>query len=78
MASIRRQSRRRVDTRDTVAQAWDAGSPPPPEAADPGRHADVIGIVFFRWCERKPAWHGHHPHLADWLAVIGHPEIACS
>ena len=72
MASIRRQSRRRVDTRDTVEQAWDAGSPPPPEAADPGRRDDVQACVFFRWADVRPAWgSGHHPHLSDWLAALG-------
>ena len=71
MATIRRASRRRLDSGNSIEQAWDLGAPPPPEAHDPASRDTLIGAIFFRWAERRPQWVGeHHPHLRDWLAAL--------
>lgn len=70
MSTVRRLSRRRMDACPIIA-AWDAGEPPPPEASEPSRRGEVIAAIFFRWCERRPAWVGpHHPHIREWLAAM--------
>lgn len=72
MSTVRRISRyRREDAGDPIAEAWDSGNPPPPEAYAPANLEHVGDCIFFRWAEHKPAWTGeHHPHAAAWHDAI--------
>lgn len=69
MSISRRRTRQRAET-CPVAAAWDAGHEPPPEAFQHEHRDTLIGVIYFRWAERKPSWQGHHPHLRDWLAAL--------
>ncbi len=75
MGTLKRRSRHRIEDRDQITLAWDKGLPPPPEASQPDKHDDLVGVIFFRSAELE-TYGQDHPNLREWLEVLrlGRPE----
>ena len=73
MTTIRRRPRSRTREHSSVMERFWAGELPPPEAPTEEGREEVIGAVFFSWCDpKRPSvpWE-HHPLQPEWLAWAG-------
>jgi hypothetical protein len=69
MGMVNRRKRRRIEDAESLAGAWDRGSPPPDWAYDPGGHyEELVELVFFG-TDACP-YATKHPHIQDWAAAM--------
>lgn len=75
MSTIKRRSRQRLNTPESLVDLWDRQLPPPAWAFDPGEHRqELIELVFFgsdaNWRSKD------HPHIDAWMQAMRESKAA--
>lgn len=70
MGTVRRLSRHRIENRDPLAVAWEAGNPPPSWASEPGEHRDEMLAMYFGLDGDKYRPSKTHPNRELWMTAI--------
>lgn len=79
MSTIKRRSRQRLNTPESLVDLWDRQQPPPAWAHAPGEHhEELVELVLFGSAEN---WRSiDHPHYAEWTQAMSASKadtIAC-